>query len=86
MAPINRIAWHDMYLWDSGNRSKCVASLYAAPGTTNGNLYFMLGIVCCFGGAEFELRDTNEKLVEPNRFQLQNGNYYVCTEGKAYLS
>ncbi|KAG0133617.1 hypothetical protein HOY82DRAFT_590704 [Tuber indicum] len=85
MAPIDRSAWRDTYIYSSDNRASVIGGLWTAPGITNANLYSMVEIFCIFTNS-FVLHDDSEQLVERDGQQLQPGKYYIVTKGSVSVT
>jgi len=82
--PINRLAFRNLFIYDSNHRDTALGGLWVAEGITNTNLYSMVEIICIFTDT-FVLEDENQRLVEKDEQPLQPGNYYIASDGKSPL-
>ncbi|KAG0138525.1 hypothetical protein HOY82DRAFT_631065 [Tuber indicum] len=80
MAPTDRSAWRNTYIYSSNDRTTVIGGLWTATAMTNANHYSMLEIFYIFTNT-FVLHDESEQFVERDGQQLQLGKYYIVTNG-----
>jgi hypothetical protein len=80
MAPINRSAGRNVYIYDANDPTVVLGGLILTNGVTNANFYSMVEILI-ITISDIVLRDENNIRVERDDHPLQPGKYYVVAAG-----
>ena len=82
MAPTNRSAFRNPFIYDSKNSGGAVSGgLSVVKGITNANLYLIVEIFCSIKGT-YCLHNESEKVVQRDAQRLQPGKYFLVTNSR----
>ncbi|PUU80195.1 hypothetical protein B9Z19DRAFT_1123984 [Tuber borchii] len=85
MAPRDRSAYRNVFIYDSKNKTQVLGGLWAAGGITDAILYTMVETFCSMTD-HYYLGDEDEEIVPRNQQQLQPGGYFIITNGSVIVT